>query len=375
MITRKALPRRTFLRGMGTAVGASVPGCHGARLGAAPLAGKAARPHGVRLRAQRHHHGQLEPGLRGQTRGELPRILKPLEPFKDDILHARQPDAQYRARAARWRGRSRPLLRLVPHRHPGQEDAGRYQGRRLVRPDRRQPDGRRRRASRRSNSAWKMRARRAIAIPATPARTPTTWPGAARRSRCRRSSIRARCSSASSATASMLSPEARARQAEVPPQHSRFRHRRHAASWKPTLGPTDRRKLDEYLSSIREVERQIENAEKDNTQIDPHMEKPYGVPADFAEHFKLMTDMMTIAFQADLTRVVTFLVTHEGTSRPYREIGIPDGHHPLHAPPQSAGPDGEGGADQQLSHAAVRRLGGEAEVHQGRRRHACWTTA
>ena len=77
------------------------------------------------------------------------------------------------------------------------------------------------------------------------------------------------------------------------------------------------------------MERQIEKAEKDNAQIDPHMEKPYGVPADFAEHFKLMTDMMTIAFQADLTRVMTFLVTHEGTSRAYREIGIPDGHHPL----------------------------------------------
>jgi hypothetical protein len=95
------------------------------------------------------------------------------------------------------------------------------------------------------------------------------------------------------------------------------------------LGPTDRRKLDEYLSSIREVERQIDKAEKDNQHIDPKMDKPYGVPADFAEHFKLMTDMMTIAFQADLTRVMTFLVTHEGTSRAYRELGISDGHHPL----------------------------------------------
>jgi hypothetical protein len=59
------------------------------------------------------------------------------------------------------------------------------------------------------------------------------------------------------------------------------------------------------------------------------MEKPYGIPQDFAEHFKLMTDMTTIAFQADLTRVVTFLVTREGSSRAYREIGISDGHHPL----------------------------------------------
>jgi len=96
-----------------------------------------------------------------------------------------------------------------------------------------------------------------------------------------------------------------------------------------SLGPTDKRKLDEYLSSVRSIEQQLEKAEKENAHIDPGMEKPYGVPADFAEHFRLMTDMITVAFQADLTRVVTFLVTHEGTSRAYREIGILDGHHPL----------------------------------------------
>jgi hypothetical protein len=95
------------------------------------------------------------------------------------------------------------------------------------------------------------------------------------------------------------------------------------------LGPTDQRKLDEYLTSIREIEQRIAKAEKDNAQIDPGMDKPYGVPADFAEHFRLMTDMITVAFQADLSRVLTFLVTREGSSRPYREIGIPDGHHPL----------------------------------------------
>ena len=95
------------------------------------------------------------------------------------------------------------------------------------------------------------------------------------------------------------------------------------------LGPTDRRKLDEYMSSIRSIEKQLERAEKDTQQINPGMEKPYGIPADFAEHFKLMTDMITVAFQADLSRVVTFLVTREGSSRAYREIGIPDGHHPL----------------------------------------------
>jgi Protein of unknown function (DUF1552) len=96
-----------------------------------------------------------------------------------------------------------------------------------------------------------------------------------------------------------------------------------------SLGPTDKRKLDEYLSAIREVERQLQRAELDTRQVDPQMDKPYGTPADFAEHFKLLSNMVAIAFQADLTRIVTFLVTHEGTSRPYRELGIPDGHHPL----------------------------------------------
>jgi hypothetical protein len=96
-----------------------------------------------------------------------------------------------------------------------------------------------------------------------------------------------------------------------------------------SLGPTDRRKLDEYLSAIRDVERQIERAEHDTMQIEPGMDKPYGIPADFAEHFKLMSNMIAIAFQADQTRIVTFLMTREGSSRPYRELDIPDGHHPL----------------------------------------------
>lgn len=125
-----------------------------------------------------------------------------------------------------------------------------------------------------------------------------------------------------------LTPEARA-------QRNRFRRSvldfvaDDTRKLESNLGPTDKRKLDEYLTSIREVERMISRAEKDNAQIDPHMEKPYGIPANFAEHFKLMTDMLTIALQADLSRVFSFLVTREGSSRSYREIGIPDGHHPL----------------------------------------------
>lgn len=125
-----------------------------------------------------------------------------------------------------------------------------------------------------------------------------------------------------------LSPEARQRQTLYRRSILDFVNDS-TRSLETRLGPGDRRKLDEYLSAIREIERQIENAEAYNAQVDPHMEKPYGVPADFAEHFRLMTDMITVAFQADMTRIVTFLVTREGSSRAYREIDIPDGHHPL----------------------------------------------
>ena len=104
------------------------------------------------------------------------------------------------------------------------------------------------------------------------------------------------------------------------------------------------------------------------------MDKPYGVPADFAEHFRLMTDMITVAFQADLTRVVTFLVTREGTSRAYREIGIPDGHHPLTHHRNVREHDGQGRPDQRVSHGAVRAVDDEAEGRAGRRRLASSTT-
>ena len=97
------------------------------------------------------------------------------------------------------------------------------------------------------------------------------------------------------------------------------------------------------------------------------MDKPYGVPADFAEHFKLMTDMMIVAFQADLTRVVTFLVTREGTSRAYREIGIPDGHHPLTHHQQQPELMEKVAQINDYHVQQFARLVGEDEVDQGRR--------
>ncbi len=98
---------------------------------------------------------------------------------------------------------------------------------------------------------------------------------------------------------------------------------------KGDLGKTDRRKLDEYLDAVREIERRIEVAEHDSKQFVPTIEKPAGVPVEFADHVKLMFDLMTLAFQADLTRISTFMMCREGSTRTYREIGVSDAHHPL----------------------------------------------
>ena len=95
------------------------------------------------------------------------------------------------------------------------------------------------------------------------------------------------------------------------------------------LGSTDRRKLDEYLYAVREVERRIETAEKGNITLSPDVEKPMGVPAEFSEHSRLMYDLLLLAFQTDSTRVATLMVGREGSNRSYREIGVPESHHGL----------------------------------------------
>ena len=95
------------------------------------------------------------------------------------------------------------------------------------------------------------------------------------------------------------------------------------------LGPSDRRKLDEYLSSIREIEQRIERAEKDLTGLTPNIDKPTGIPVLYAEYVNLMFDLQLIAFQTDMTRIITLMMGREGSMRTYPEIGVPDPHHPL----------------------------------------------
>jgi len=326
MITQKALPRRTFLRGLGTAVAlpfldAMTPAMAATRNAAKPPVRMAFVyvPNGIMMNG-------WNPDYEGKL-STLPRILKPLEPFKDDItllgnLTHNAGRALLDGAGDHGRCCASYLTGIQPRKTVVNIKSGvsfdqivagrignqtRFPSLELGMEDSRQAGD--------CDSGYSCAYTNNLAWRSETQPLPPILDPRALFERLFGNGI-------------VLTPEARARQ-------SRFRRSvldfvtDDTRKLETDLGPADRRKLDEYLSSIREIERQIAKAESDNAQIDPHMEKPYGVPADFAEHFKLMTDMMTVAFQADLTRIVTFLVTHEGTSRPYREIGIPDGHHPL----------------------------------------------
>ncbi len=96
------------------------------------------------------------------------------------------------------------------------------------------------------------------------------------------------------------------------------------------LGPNDRAKIDQYLDSVREVERRIEKAEAQaSDNLLPDLDRPVGVPAAYADHARLMFDLQVLAMQADVTRVITFQLARESSNRTYPEIGVPDPHHPI----------------------------------------------
>jgi hypothetical protein len=101
-----------------------------------------------------------------------------------------------------------------------------------------------------------------------------------------------------------------------------------AASLQTRLGANDKRKLDEYLTGVREIEKRLELSDKQAKAAPrPDMAKPDGIPVDFEEHVNLMYDLMTVAFQTDSTRIATFMVGREGSNNTYRQIGVPDAHH------------------------------------------------
>jgi hypothetical protein len=95
------------------------------------------------------------------------------------------------------------------------------------------------------------------------------------------------------------------------------------------VGESDRAKLEQYLDSVRSVERRIQMAEKQSAQSLPAMQKPIGIPEVFSDYFKLMVDLQVLALQTDITRVTTFMVGHEMSNRAYPELGFGDPHHAL----------------------------------------------
>ena len=94
------------------------------------------------------------------------------------------------------------------------------------------------------------------------------------------------------------------------------------------VGAGDRTRIDEYLDSVRDIERRIQRAEEQGDQALPVVDQPAGIPASYEEHAKLMFDLQVLAYQTDLTRVGTMMMGRELSGRTYNEIGVPDSHHP-----------------------------------------------
>ena len=99
------------------------------------------------------------------------------------------------------------------------------------------------------------------------------------------------------------------------------------AGLQQTLGPGDRTKLDQYFDAVRDVERRIHMAEEQSDREIPLFEQPAGIPDTFEAHSRLMFDLLALAYQTDLTRVGTFMLSREVSGRAYPEIGVPDSHH------------------------------------------------
>jgi hypothetical protein len=95
------------------------------------------------------------------------------------------------------------------------------------------------------------------------------------------------------------------------------------------LGAADRRKVDEYLTGVREIEERIRKARPEIEVGQARLTRPIGIPRDYGEHLRIMADLLALAFQGDVTRVGTFVFANEGSNRSYKLIGVPEGHHDL----------------------------------------------
>jgi hypothetical protein len=103
-----------------------------------------------------------------------------------------------------------------------------------------------------------------------------------------------------------------------------------AASLQLQLGPSDRQTMSQYLENVREIERRIQRAEQSQGDQDLQLPaRPAGVPFDFEEHVALMYELMALSYQANITRIITFMVSREVSNRTYTQVGVTDGHHAI----------------------------------------------
>jgi hypothetical protein len=101
------------------------------------------------------------------------------------------------------------------------------------------------------------------------------------------------------------------------------------AALRKELGVQDQAKVEQYTEAVRDVERRIQKAEEQRDIELPTLDQPQGVPPVFEDHLALMLDLQLLAFQSDLTRVITFMIGKEQSARPYPQVGVPEAHHPL----------------------------------------------
>ena len=131
------------------------------------------------------------------------------------------------------------------------------------------------------------------------------------------------------------------------------------------LGAADNRKVNDYLASLRDVERRIQKAEEQSSKELPDVAQPAGIPEKFEDHVRLLYDLQLLAYQSDLTRVITFMYGREQTGRPYPQIGVPEPHHPLTHHQGNPEKMEKCAKIQRLSHRAVCRVSGKVAQHAG----------
>ena len=257
---------------------------------------------------------------------ELTPTLAPLAPFRDDLLVLSGLDCvptPGRPGGAHAKASTRFLTDVSPPTSETWLDAGISMDQIAAK-----RDGRATRSSRRSS--WRSSRARppARATSASPAPTPTRSRGAA-------PSTPLPMENNPRAVFERLfgdsgSTDPRARLARIRQDRSVLDSvRDEVARLQGALGPAIASKLAEYLDAIRDVERRIQKAEEQSDQELPVVDHPAGIPATYDEHVKLMFDLQVLAYQTDLTRVVTFMLGREFSGVTYPQIGVPDAHHPI----------------------------------------------